>query len=432
MIIDRTAFLVCRKRFENLNFDEQHEFELLPPDIVDEVNSEIDELVKNGVLGVPESKIELARNGEIKAMCLHICHDCNLKCSYCFAKEGTYNTERDYMSAEVGRKALDFLLEKSGNRHNLEVDFFGGEPLMNLSVVKEIVAYGRELCQKAGKHISFTMTTNGVLLTHEVQQYLNDEMDNVVISIDGRKEIHDKLRITRGGKGSYDTALRHAKEFRAIRGDKRYYIRGTFTANNKDFDKDVLALADAGFDQISLEPVVLGEDEPLALHNSDLPEIFAGYERLACEYIDRRADGRWFNFFHFMLDLEHGPCAVKRLTGCGAGAEYVAVSPTGDIFPCHQFVGGNPEYKMGSVLTGEFNRDIQKTFQNVVVYNKPDCAACAAKYYCSGGCAANSLHYGGALTACHSLSCEMMRKRFFLSLAINALEHGTDVKQSRY
>ena len=302
--VDEAAFLVSKKRYQQLSDDENKLFLKLSESDLKEIDAELDLLEKDGVLNAPEVRINLPSSGEIKAMCLHICHDCNLRCSYCFAKDGTYNTPRDYMSFEVGKAALDFLFANSGKRHNLEVDFFGGEPLMNLDNVKKIVAYGKEKAKSLGKDIKFTLTTNGVLLNDDAIKYLNEEMDNVVISIDGRREIHDKLRVTPNGKGSYDIALKNAKKFRAVRGDKRYYIRGTFTQNNVDFSHDVLVLNDEGFDQISIEPVVLPDDSPLALHEKDLPEIFKQYDELSEEYIERRKGDKWFNFFHYMIDLK--------------------------------------------------------------------------------------------------------------------------------
>lgn len=424
-VIDRTAFLVCKQKYEpqDLSESDRQEYLSLNESDVKEIEEELDALVQEGLLAVKEQKYEVNRNGEIKALCLHICHDCNLGCKYCFAHEGTYNTEKDYMSFEVGKAAIDFLIEKSGNRKNLEADFFGGEPLMNLDVVKQIVSYAKEATKKAGKVINFTMTTNCVLLDKETIDYLNEEMFNIVLSIDGRPEVHNNMRLSHNGKPTQELVLKKAKEMRAVRGNKSYYVRGTFTANNLDFASDVLYLNDQGFDQISVEPVVADENEPYAIREEHLPKILKEYDRLAEAYLDRRKNGKWFNFFHFMIDLEHGPCVTKRLTGCGAGREYVAVSPTGDIYPCHQFVGGSDEYYMGNVLTGEFNRDIQSKFADVVVYNKEGCSNCFAKYYCSGGCCANSLNYAGGLLKPYKLSCEMMKKRFELSLAIYALEN---------
>lgn len=420
--VDRAAFLVCKNKYDSLSDAEQAELGKIPAADLAEIEDEFAELEKEGYLNAAEQQVELPHSGEIKALCLHICHDCNLRCSYCFAKDGTYNTARDYMSFEVGKAALDFLFAHSGDRHNLEVDFFGGEPLMNLDNVKKIVAYGKERAHNLNKCLKFTLTTNAVLLNDDAINYLNEEMDNVVISIDGRKEIHDKLRVSPNGKGSYDIALKNAKRFRAVRGDKRYYIRGTFTANNIDFCADVLHLNDEGFDQISIEPVVLPDDSPLALHEKDLPFIFEQYDKLSEEYMERRKGEKWFNFFHFMIDLKNGPCVAKRLNGCGAGKEYLAVTPTGDIYPCHQFAGGDGKFYMGNVLTGEFNRDIQHVFENINVYCKEDCRKCPAKYYCSGGCLANSYNFNGDLKKPYKLSCEMMRKRLDDALAIYSIE----------
>ncbi len=426
--VDKAAFLVFKKNFDKLSVDEKLDFEKISADDISEIETEFFELEKQGFLNSLENKVILPERPDIKAMCLHICHDCNLKCSYCFAKEGTYNTKRDYMSFEVGKAALDFLFSHSGARKNLEVDFFGGEPLMNFDVVKEIVSYGKARAQELGKHLSFTLTTNGVLLNDSAIEYLNKEMDNVVISIDGRKEIHDKLRLTRNDKGSYEIAVNNAKKFQKVRGNGKYYIRGTFTANNVDFSNDVLHLSDCGFDQISIEPVVLPESSPLALKKSDLNQIFEQYDILANEYIERRKGDKWFNFFHYMIDLDNGPCVQKRLNGCGAGKEYVAVTPVGDIFPCHQFVGGDGKYYMGNVLTGEFDTSIQKLFQKVNVYHKESCKDCVAKYYCSGGCVANSYNFNKDLNKPYELSCDMMRKRLLNSLAIYAIEKNDNVR----
>ncbi|MDR3216596.1 MAG: thioether cross-link-forming SCIFF peptide maturase [Clostridiaceae bacterium] len=416
----RAAFLVCKNRFQTLDDEERAAFAEISASERAEIEVELDELEKEGTIGGKDTPLKLPFTGDIKALCLHICHDCNLRCRYCFAAEGTYNTARDYMTFETGKAALDFLFVHSGRRKNLEADFFGGEPLMNFGVVKKIVAYGRETAAKFGKNIGFTMTTNGVLLNAEAREYLNREMDNVVISIDGRREVHDALRKTPNGKGSYDTAVKNALEFKRIRGNKKYYIRGTFTRNNLDFASDVLHLNDLGFDQISLEPVVLDPSSPEAFLPEDYAVILAEYDRLAAAYSERLNTPKRFNFFHFMLDLNKGPCAIKRLKGCGAGEEYLAVSPQGEIYPCHRFVGGDKAYRMGDVHTGAFDRDIQKNFADVSVYSKKECASCIAKYYCSGGCAANSLFFAGGLDKPHKESCLLMKKRFELSLALAA------------
>ena len=421
--VDVAAFLVAKKRYSLLNDKEILSYNEISDADKDEINEELDELEKTGSLNSPKKVYPLPCTGEIKAMCLHICHDCNLRCPYCFAKDGTYNTPKDYMTFEVGKAAIDFLIEKSGKRQNLEVDFFGGEPLMNMNVVKQIVEYAKAETAKAGKNINFTMTTNGVLLNEENRKWLNDNMTNVVISIDGREEVHDKLRVTPNGKGCQSIIMKNALEFRKIRGDKSYYIRGTYTKNNLDFCKDVLYLNDKGFDQISVEPVVLPESDDLAIKPCDMPAVMKEYDKLAREYVKRRKGDKWFNFFHFMIDLQHGPCVFKRLRGCGAGNEYVAVTPIGDIYPCHQFAG-DEKYKMGSVLTKEFDADAQKTYAKSTVYTKDGCDDCVAKYYCSGGCMANAVHFEGDINKPYKGGCELMRKRFLTSLAIYDAENN--------
>lgn len=421
--VDKSAYLVAKQKYSSLTDEEFLSYGLLTKAETEEIDSELSELERQGVLNSPATVYNLNCTGEIKALCLHICHDCNLRCPYCFAKDGTYNTPKDYMTFEVGAAAIDFLIEKSKNRQNLEVDFFGGEPLMNMGVVKRIVEYANEKVKEAGKSIHFTMTTNGVLLGEENRRWLNDNMFNVVISIDGRPEVHDKLRVTPNHKGCQALVLENAKEFRKIRGDKSYYIRGTFTANNLDFSKDVLYLNDEGFDQISVEPVVLPQSDPLAIKEEDMEKVLAQYDVLAKEYIKRRKTDKWFNFFHFMIDLKQGPCVYKRLRGCGAGNEYVAVTPTGDIYPCHQFAG-QTEYKMGSVLDRTFDTDAQKRFAECTVYTKKGCSDCVAKYYCSGGCNANAVHFSGDINVPYKEACAMMRKRFLTSLAIYAAENA--------
>ena len=349
-----------------------------------EVLGEIGELVAQGALMAEHDYTGLQNQsgGVVKAMCLHAAHDCNLRCKYCFASTGDFHGPRGLLPVETGKRALDWLVRHSGNRKQLEVDFFGGEPLMNFEAIKEIVAYGRSLEKETGKHFQFTTTTNAVNLTEEVGEFLNKEMYNVVLSIDGRKEIHDFMRPAANGKGSYDVVLPKMQAFRKSRGDKSYYVRGTFTNRNLDFSNDVISLADNGFDQISIEPVVLEKDSPFALSEEMLPRILAEYDKLAEIYLDRRKNGRWFNFFHFNIDLEGGPCIRKRLTGCGAGNEYVAVTPEGDIYPCHQFVG-REGFKMGSVLTDEFNTDLQAKFAANHVLSKEKCSECWARFYCS-------------------------------------------------
>ncbi|NLZ25081.1 MAG: thioether cross-link-forming SCIFF peptide maturase [Clostridiales bacterium] len=417
MNVDAAAFLIAKSRYSSLSSDESLLYSSIDENLKKEIEGELLTLEKEGVLNSKPADTEIKFCGDIKAMCLHICHDCNLRCPYCFAKDGTYNTPKDYMSFEVGKAAIDFLIERSGVRKNLEVDFFGGEPLMNIEVVKRIVNYAKSECEKRGKNISFTLTTNAVLLNEDNRKFLNEEMENVVISIDGRQETHDALRKTPNGSGSHAIALKNAKEFRKIRGDKKYYIRGTFTKKNLDFTSDAVYLAENGFDQISLEPVVLDESDELAIKMADIDRVNEEYEKLAKTYIKMRKEGKWFNFFHFMIDLKHGPCVHKRLRGCGAGSEYVAVTPSGDIYPCHQFVT-HPEYKMGNVLDGDFNESIQKTFFENTVVKKDECLSCAAKYHCSGGCAANALNFSGSINGVHEVGCALMKKRFLLSLAI--------------
>lgn len=389
-----------------------------------EVLGEIGELVAQGALIAEHDYTGLQNQsgGVVKAMCLHAAHDCNLRCKYCFASTGDFHGPRGLLPVETGKRALDWLVRHSGNRKQLEVDFFGGEPLMNFEAIKEIVAYGRSLEKETGKHFQFTTTTNAVNLTEEVGEFLNKEMYNVVLSIDGRKEIHDFMRPAANGKGSYDVVLPKMQAFRKSRGDKSYYVRGTFTNRNLDFSNDVISLADNGFDQISIEPVVLEKDSPFALSEEMLPRILAEYDKLAEIYLDRRKNGRWFNFFHFNIDLEGGPCIRKRLTGCGAGNEYVAVTPEGDIYPCHQFVG-REGFKMGSVLTDEFNTDLQAKFAANHVLSKEKCSECWARFYCSGGCAANAHAFHGDISKPYELECEMERKRLECAMAIYAIEH---------
>ena len=390
---------------------------------VRELLGEIEDLKAQGALFAEHdySHLEIEKSGIVKAMCLHAAHDCNLRCKYCFASTGDFHGPRGLLPVETGKRALDWLVAHSGNRKNLEVDFFGGEPLMNFSALKEIVAYGREIEKRTGKVFWFTTTTNCIGLTDEVADYLNEEMHNVVLSIDGRREVHDFMRPTINGKGSYDLVLKNALAFAKKRGDKSYYVRGTFTARNLDFANDVFALADAGFEQISIEPVVLPSDSPYALTEDMLPTIFAEYDRLAAEYIKRRRDGRWFNFFHFMVDLDHGPCVKKRVKGCGAGGEYVAVTPEGDIYPCHQFVG-RPGFRMGSVLNEEFDTAMQSRFEDNCLLTKPQCSSCWARFYCGGGCSANAQAFSGDIRVPYSMECQLEKKRLECALAIAAIE----------
>ena len=359
------------------------------------------------------------RKTVVKALCLHIAHDCNLACRYCFAEEGEYHGRRALMSYEVGKKALDFLIANSGNRHNLEVDFFGGEPLMNWQVVKDLVAYGREQEKIHDKHFRFTVTTNGVLLNDEIQKFINKEMDNVVLSLDGRKEVNDKMRPFRNGKGSYDLIVPKFQKLADSRNQEKYYIRGTFTRNNLDFSNDILHFADLGFKQMSIEPVVGEETDPYAIREEDLPQICEEYDKLAKIMIEREKAGKGFNFFHFMIDLEGGPCVAKRLSGCGSGTEYLAVTPWGDLYPCHQFVG-KEEFLMGNVDEGIIKPEIAEEFRGCSVYSKEKCKKCFARFYCSGGCMANAYNFHGTIHDAYDIGCEMQRKRVECAIMMKA------------
>ena len=359
------------------------------------------------------------RKTVVKALCLHIAHDCNLACQYCFAEEGEYHGRRALMSFEVGKKALDFLIANSGNRRNLEVDFFGGEPLMNWEVVKQLVEYGRSKEKEYNKNFRFTMTTNGVLLNDEIMDYCNREMSNVVLSLDGRKEVNDKMRPFRGGKGSFDLIVPKFQKFAEMRGDRDYYVRGTFTSHNLDFSKDVTEFADLGFRSMSIEPVVAKPEEEYAIREEDLPQIMEEYDHLAEEYIKRKKEGRGFNFFHFNIDLNQGPCVAKRLSGCGSGTEYLAVTPWGDLYPCHQFVG-QEEFLLGNVDTGVTNERIRDEFKLCNVYAKDKCRDCFARFYCSGGCAANSYNFHGSITDAYDIGCAMQKKRIECAIMIKA------------
>ena len=356
----------------------------------------------------------------VKAMCLNIAHDCQLRCKYCFASTGDFGKGRKLMSFETGKHAIDFLLENSGDRPNLELDFFGGEPLMNFNVVKQVVEYARSREKEYNKKFRFTITTNGLLLDDEKIDFINREMSNVVLSIDGRKEVNDFFRVLPNGQGCYDMILPKYQKLVAGRGDKEYYVRGTFTNKNLDFSNDVFALNEAGFDQISVEPVV-GDDDIYALTEKDLPAVFAEYEKLALKLLENEKNGKKFNFFHFMLDLDQGPCAIKRLRGCGCGNDYVAITPDGDIFPCHQFVGID-EYKMGNIDEGTFDQKMKADFAKAHVYSKPDCRECWAKFYCSGGCNANNYQYMGDIRTAHKISCQLEKKRLECAIMMKAVK----------
>ncbi len=401
-----------------------------PEEEIGEAVDEVLALERGGQLFAPDIYEDYIfdfknRKTVVKALCLHIAHDCNLACRYCFAGEGEYHGRRALMSFEVGKKALDFLVENSGNRVNLEVDFFGGEPLMNWDVVRRLVEYGRSIEGPRNKKFRFTLTTNGVLLNDEILQFANREMANLVLSIDGRKEVHDRMRPFRGGQGSYDRIVPMFQKAAESRGQMNYYVRGTITHYNLDFAEDVLHLADLGFRQISVEPVVAQPEDDYAITEDDIPRLLAEYDRLAAEMIRRKKEGRAFHFFHFMIDLQGGPCVAKRLSGCGSGTEYLAVTPWGDLYPCHQFVG-NEKFLMGNVDTGIVREDIRDEFKCCNVYAKDKCKKCFAKFYCSGGCAANSYNFHGNINDAYDVGCELQRKRIECAIMLKAAEAETD------
>lgn len=393
---------------------------------IEESYNEIEELVKEGLL-YTEDEYEfhpsfVNREPVVKALCLNVAHDCNLKCKYCFAKQGDFGGNAELMSLDVGKKAMDFLVANSGNRRNLDIDFFGGEPLMNWEVVKELVKYGREIEKPAGKNMRFTITTNGVLLDDEKIDFINEHMHNVVLSLDGRKEINDQMRLTINDRGSYDTIVPKFQKLVSQRPkDKYYYVRGTFTRDNLDFSKDINHFADLGFELTSIEPVVDDESNPFALREEDLPKIFEEYENYAAELAQRQLEGEKLKFFHFMIDLNQGPCVIKRITGCGAGNEYVSIVPNGDIYPCHQFVG-KEEFIMGNVHQDEITlpESMREMFREAHVYNKESCKTCWNKFYCSGGCHANAINFNEDIRKPYELGCEMQKKRTECAIMIQA------------
>lgn len=392
-------------------------------DEINEAYREIRELEEKKLIFTEDTYYKIAQNlsnnSVVKALCLHIAHDCNLRCKYCFGSTGSYNEDRSLMSEEVGKKAIDFVIENSGNRRNIEIDFFGGEPLMNFDIVKKIVEYSKKKEAKYNKNFRFTITTNGILLNDEIIEYVNKNMSNIVLSIDGRKEVHDKMRPRIDNTGTYDDIIDKFIKVAESRNQDNYYVRGTYTKYNLDFSKDILHLADLGFKQISIEPVVADETEDYALTKNHLEKLFNEYDKLANEIIKRKKNGKGFNFFHFMIDLSQGPCVVKRLAGCGAGHEYVAVTPHGDIYPCHQLVG-NTEFKVGDVYCGITRDDLVDTFRNTNVYTKEDCKKCWAKFYCSGGCLANAYQFNNDINKPYNLACELERKRVECAIMIQA------------
>lgn len=395
-----------------------------PPEDIRETYEELFSLYRTGQLFSPDDYARFAGKmtpSPIKAMCLHVAHDCNLRCAYCFAGTGQYSGERSIMPVETGKRAIDYLIRHSEGRRNLEVDFFGGEPLLNFELVREVVRYARSLEEKHRKNFRFTITTNGVLLDDEKIDFINAEMSNVVLSLDGRRDVNDRVRRRVDGTGCYDAVLPKFKKLVERRGDGQYYIRGTFTRYNLDFAEDVLHFYREGFTQISVEPVVAPADAPYSLTQEHLPAVFAEYERLADIISDTRQKGEFFNFFHFMMDLDQGPCAIKRLRGCGCGNEYVAITPDGDVYPCHQFVGMDG-WKMDSLWENALDTSMKADFARATVYDKPECGQCWAKFYCSGGCNANNLQYGGSIRTPHPISCALEKKRVECAILLKVRE----------
>ena len=386
---------------------------------------DIDELKAAGKLFTPDTfepvagELKQKTAGVVKALCLHVAHVCNLNCSYCFASQGKYSGERAVMSLDVGKRALDFLIENSGTRHNLEVDFFGGEPLMNFDVVKELVAYARERERETGKNFRFTLTTNGVLIDDDVIDFANRECSNVVLSLDGRREVHDRYRVDYAGNGSWEKIVPKFQKLVEARGGKDYYMRGTFTHANPDFLNDIKEMLSLGFRELSMEPVVTAPGDPSALTEEDLPVVLRQYEELAELMLEKHREGDPFTFYHYMIDLKGGPCIYKRVSGCGSGTEYMAVTPWGDLYPCHQFVGAE-KFKLGNIWDGVDNKQIQDEFMSCNVYARPECRDCWAKLYCSGGCAANAYHATGAITGVYEYGCKLFKKRMECAIMLEA------------
>lgn len=434
-IVDEVAYDII-EMYENSSDSEIIEAitakypEVTEQDVLDTIK-DIHELKNQGKLFSEDEYADKAfdfknRHTEIKALCLHVAHTCNLNCEYCFAGQGKYHGEQAVMSFETGKRALDFLVENSGSRVNLEVDFFGGEPLMNFDVVKQLVAYARSIEKDKGKNFRFTLTTNGVLLDDEVTEFANKECHNVVLSLDGRKEVHDRLRKTINGKGSYDTIVPKFREFVKKRGDKGYYVRGTYTHNNTDFYNDIMHMADLGFTELSMEPVVCSPSDPYALTDEDFPVLCEQYEKLAVEMLRREKEGKPITFYHYMIDLEGGPCIYKRISGCGSGTEYLAVTPWGELFPCHQFVN-DPKYSMGDIWKGITNTALRDEFKMCNAYARKECAECWAKLYCSGGCAANAYHATGSISGVYDYGCRLFKKRIECAIMIKTAEAIEDM-----
>lgn len=429
-LLDDISYAVSGLLDENMGDTcPQSIIDALPDYTADEIREAYDELYelkKAGQLFAQDDYIDVSRyipvNAPVKALCLHVAHDCNLRCKYCFASTGDFGQGRKIMPPEIAKKAIDFVIARSGVRHNIEVDFFGGEPLMAWDTVTQTVDYARSLEEKYNKKFRFTITTNGLLLDEDKRKYINENMDNCVLSLDGRREVNDEFRKTVAGTGSYDTIV---PKFKALVDERDpnldYYARGTFTSHNLDFAEDVLSIADAGFDRLSVEPVTADPGCGYDLTEDDLPKIEAEYDRLTDIMLERKKEGKPFTFFHFMVDLDQGPCVVKRLRGCGAGYEYVAVTPDGDIYPCHQFVGKD-EFKQGSVLDQSFNMDIAQMFAGMNIYSRPKCQKCWAKFYCSGGCSAANYNMNHDMNDSYDLGCEMERKRLECAIYLKAMD----------
>lgn len=423
--VDDVAFDVINA-YENTSRDEiirtvSSKHNVSEQDVI-ECLEDVDGLKAEGLLFAedtfrPDVEKLAKRDTVVKALCLHVAHTCNLNCEYCFAAQGKYHGERALMSFEVGKRALDFLVENSGTRHNLEVDFFGGEPLMNFDVVKRLVEYARSIENEKGKHFRFTLTTNGMLIDDDVIDFANREMDNVVLSLDGRREVNDRFRKTAGGQGSFDVIVPKFQKFVKARGDKSYYMRGTFTHFNPDFTKDIQTMLDLGFNELSMEPVVCPPADAYALTEEDKQTVLKEYEKLADMMLEREKQGKPFTFYHYMLDLEGGPCIYKRISGCGSGTEYLAVTPTGELYPCHQFVG-NKDYLMGDIWQGVTRTDTRDKFKRCNAYSRKECDDCWARLYCSGGCAANAYNATGDINGVYSYGCELFKKRIECAVAL--------------
>lgn len=421
-----------KEKIKSFILDKYSKRDDVTPEDIDLCFEDIEALIKDGRLFAKDAFENSAldfkkRQGVLKAICLHVAHDCNLACKYCFAGKGEYDGPKGLMSFETGKRALDFLVEKSGTRKNLEVDFFGGEPLLNWEVCKKLVEYGRSIEKEHGKNFRFTLTTNGVLVNDEVIDFCNREMGNVVLSLDGRKETHDRLRTTCNGKGSYDLIVDKFKKFANARNQDDYYMRGTYTHYNTDFSKDIIHMADLGFKELSIEPVVSDPTEPYALKENDLPILKEQYEILADEMLRRYRNGNGFTFYHYMIDLNSGPCIVKRVSGCGVGTEYMAVTPSGELYPCHQFVG-DEKFLLGDIWKGVTNTAILDEFKGCNVYSHPECKDCFAKLYCSGGCAANAYHTTGSVNGIYEFGCELHRKRIECAIMLKVAEAEENLK----